>query len=206
MITLNEVNGADKIVLKYAKRLMDEFDGHLYGAEMGIAYGGGVESIGKMWGKRGTVYGFDTFEDMHPKHLAEDPKSFQATCMDGWYASDKYNTDRLAYAYQRSELDRQGLDNVILVKGEVSKDSCKDIPYLNYVLLDMDIEASMRNGYEAVRDKVVPGGYLFLHDVLPPNHIREIHDWWYQEVMPGTKLWKVVGEWDGSFLAGFKRR
>lgn len=69
MIHLNDTNGASKHTLGVAERLFTEFDCDLIGAEFGIAYGGGVEAIGKLWKERGTIYGFDTFEG-HPKQVA----------------------------------------------------------------------------------------------------------------------------------------
>lgn len=188
MICLNEQNGADKICAKYEKKCLVEFEGPLYAAVMGIAYGGDVERIARdIWGNRGKVYGFDTFESLHPRHLAEDVQSFEATCMDHWYLY--YGTDQLTYEYQRKQLDDQGLTNAILVKGEVNKDSCKDIPYLNYAFLDMDILASMQAGYAAVADKIVKGGYLLMHDVV--NNIPSLMEWYQKDI----KLhWQVMEE------------
>lgn len=196
MITLNEINGADKLCAKYEKKCLEEFEGDLYGAVMGIAYGGDVERIARdIWGERGKVYGFDTFEAGHPKHLAEDIQSFQATCMDLWYGQN--GMDKLAYDYQRKELDRQVLTNAILVKGEVHKDSCKDIPYLNYAFLDMDIIASMEAGYEAVKDKIVSKGYLLMHDVV--GSIPELTPF-YDRI---KKDWEIVEE---DFLTAVLRK
>lgn len=192
MITLNKIgrNNAQETCLEYCQKLLDESSTPLIGAEMGIAYGGGVESIGKLWKGRGIVYGFDTFEG-HPKHLAIDPQNAEALCMDYWY--NKFSVKGLSYEYQRAELDRQGLNNVILIKGLINKDSCKNIPYLNYVLLDLDILVSMEAGYAAVKDKIVKGGYLFMHDILPANHLPLLYNWFYSEVLP-SGLWKIIYE------------
>lgn len=188
MICLNEQNGADKICAKYEKKCLTEFEGPLYAVVMGIAYGGDVERIARdTWGNRGKVYGFDTFESLHPRHLAEDVQSFEATCMDHWYLY--YGTDQLTYEYQRKQLDDQGLTNATLVKGEVNKDSCKDIPYLNYAFLDMDILASMQAGYAAVADKIVKGGYLLMHDVV--NNIPSLMEWYQKDIKPH---WQVMEE------------
>lgn len=93
MRNLNDTNGASTILLDIAKQTLEDFKDTkvIYGVEMGIAYGGGVESIGKLWKGRGIIYGFDTFEG-HPKEVAtKDPDcnyskdAFAATCMDGWY-------------------------------------------------------------------------------------------------------------------------
>ncbi len=201
MIILNRIgNNAHDICLDYCKRLLTEVSTPLIGAEFGIAYGGGVESIGKIWRDRGTIYGFDTFEG-HPKHLSSDLESLEATCMDGWY--DQFSRDKLSYEYQRSELDRQGLDNVILKKGLVNKNSCKDIPYLNYVLLDLDILEPMKEGYESVKNKIVKDGYLFFHDVIP-DHLPKLNDWFFGEVMV-SGLWEIIGQWEDNYLVGVKR-
>lgn len=205
MINLNSTNGADKILLKYAEKLLTEFpDEHLYGAEMGIAYGGGVEAIGKIWKDRGTIYGFDTFEDLHPKHLAPDGNvnSFEATCMDVWYSQEVHGTDALHYDYQRKKLDEQGLSNVILVKGEVHPDSCKDIPKLHYGFLDMDMPFSMDQGYKAQRDKIVKGGYLFFHDTMNIGSVGE----WFDEILERDKdMWAPEGRWNTEILVCLKK-
>lgn len=183
MITLNKINGADELCEKYERRCLDEFKGDLVGVVMGIAYGGDVERIAKIWGNRGKVYGFDTFKG-HPKHLCPDKDDFQATCMDNWYY--QYGMEKVSYEYQRKELDSQDLTNAILIKGEVNKDSCKDIPYLNYAFLDMDILASMVAGYEAVKDKLVKGGYLLLHDVY--QNIPALEKWYQKDIKPHYEL------------------
>lgn len=199
MRTLNEVNGADKLCTKYEKACLEEFSGELIGVVMGIAYGGDVERIARdVWGERGKVYGYDVFEATHPKHLAEDPNDFDATCMDHWY--QVYGVDHLSYDYQRTELDRQGLTNAFLIKGEVSPDSCKDLPYINYAFLDMDMVKSMAYGYQAVREKIVPGGYLLLHDVY--QNIPQLGRW-YEYDVKNSGLWDVIEE---GCLTGVLRR
>ena len=205
LINLNHVNGADELLFDYTSQLLTEFpDEHLYGCEMGIAYGGGVEGIASMWGERGSVWGFDVFEELHPKHLADDPTSFDATCMDYWYGSPDYGKERLALEYQQKIIDGLGLKNLTLVKGEVNKDSCEDIPKLHYAFLDMDIPFSMKQGYSAVRDKIVKGGYLFLHDT---QNIPGVGDWMREEVTGrDTKMWEQVGEWGYAMLIGFRRK
>lgn len=201
---LNHVNGADLILFDYANKLLTEVEGPLLGCEMGIAYGGGVEGIGSLWKDRGIIYGFDVFEAMHPVHLASDPALFEATCMQYWYDNPEYGKDGLHYDFQRKTLDGLGLDNVILVKGEVHPDSCKDIPYLNYAFLDMDIVFSMQQGYAAVKNKVVPGGYLFLHDT---QNINTVGDWYKAEIL-GTdgEMWEEIGNWPSQMLVGLKRK
>ena len=61
MIELNDVNGASSVTAAFAKKCLEIFNEPLIGCEMGIAYGGGPERIGKAWKNRGTIYGFDTF-------------------------------------------------------------------------------------------------------------------------------------------------
>lgn len=204
MKNLNKVNGADIILLQYAKQVLDEFPDPIYGCEMGVAYGGGVEAIGELWrDRKGIIYGFDTFEDLHPKHLAEDQTAFEATCMDYWYGLEGYGTRTLSYEYQLNELKGLNLDNVILVKGEVHAESTKDIPHLNYAFLDMDLPVSMANGYTAVKDKIVKNGYLFLHDTHNIPSLRT----WYREIVIGRDkdMWEVVVDAPISMLVGLKR-
>jgi len=201
MRILNEIaNNAHEICLDYCQKLLTEVNTSLIGAEFGSAYGGGVESIGKLWKGRGIIYGFDTFTG-HPKQLAVDLQNVEATCMDFWY--QKFPNDELSYEYQRAQLDKQGLDNVILKKGLINELSCKEIPYLNYALLDLDILASMKIGYEAVKDKITENGYLFFHDVVP-GHLPLLKDWFFNEII-SNGLWKIIGKWESSFLVGVKR-
>lgn len=103
-----------------------------------------------------------------------------------------YDTSKLSYEYQRQELDRQGLSNVILHKGLINHQSLADIPLLHYAFLDMDLLISMALGYQLVREKVVPRGFLCLHDVLPRGHIFGL---WglYQEIL-AEGIWRVVEE------------
>lgn len=202
---LNVHNGADKPLLQLASRVLEEFPKeHVYGVEMGIAYGGGVERIGKLWKGRGTIYGMDTFIG-HPEHLAVDASSDEARCMDHWYRPEILGKDKLAYEYQRGVLDSEGLDNVILVKGEVNKDSCKDIPKIHYALMDMDMLVSTKNGYEALKNKIVKGGYLCLHDVIPPVHLGGyLYNWWYNDTMKQDG-YEIVEELPGSHLGIYRK-
>jgi hypothetical protein len=194
---LNKVNGANEVIFEYAKKLTDNPVAVL----MGIAYGGEVEGIAQMWKDCGKVYGFDTFEDKHPSHLSSNKDSFPARCMDHWYNHKDYGTDELRYEYQRCVLDSLGLSNAILIKGEVNKDSCGDIEKIDLAFLDMDMVESMSTGFEAVKDKIVEGGYLFLHDC---QNITEVGDW-CREVVMKDKRFKKIDQWDRELLTGFKR-
>jgi len=203
MIQLNDTNGASRITLATARQLMEEFpDVHLVGAEFGVAYGGGVEALGKLWAGRGTVYGFDTFEG-HPKEVADEceysaplggsQSSFAAGCMDQWYKDPAYGTDKLSYGYQVSELARQGIDNVFLIKGKITgKTNISYIKELHYCLLDLDFPLSMWQAYHLIKDKVVRGGYLCLHDVIPQGHIPGC--WEYYQQMLAEGLFELVQE------------
>lgn len=202
MIWLNNVNGADLIESKYAQKALEEFEKPI-GAVMGSAYGGSLEHIGKMWKEKGgVIMGFDVFEETHPKHLSEDQSDHEATCMEHWYQDHIFGTKKLSYDYQRQQLDDQGLSNVILVKGEVQPESCKDTPYLNYVFLDMDILLSMDNGYRAVKDKIVPGGYLLMHDVT--GNLKKLIPWFNEILESG--LWEEVERVEESLVVVLKRR
>lgn len=203
LVELNDHNGASAVTYSYAKRLAVEFpDDHLYGVQMGIAYGGGVERMARLWSGRGDVYGYDTFEG-HPTHLVEDPQDREATCMDHWYRPDIYGTKKLDYGYQSEVL--KDLTNAHLIKGEVNAHSCDGIPHIHFALLDMDILPSMLAGYEAVSDKIVIGGYLLLHDVVTHNNIPRLYEWYNNEIKP-LPIWDVVYEDEGTHLAVLKRK
>lgn len=206
---LNDANGADELCYDIFRKIPEQFPkDKVYAAVLGSCYGGEVEAIATEWGDRGEVWGFDVFEDLHPTHLAVGPDSNEARCMDAWYVhpdEDKYGREKLALEYQQQALNDIGLDNAHLVKGEVHKDSCKDIPELHYALLDMDMIVSMKNGYDAVKDKFVKGGYLAIHDIVPDGHLEGfIYRWWYDEIMP-KKQWKKVMEVEASHLGVYKR-
>jgi hypothetical protein len=100
MRILNETNGAHKTVFKFAERALADFTNPV-GVVMGIAYGGEVEEIAKIWKGRGTIYGYDTFEDLHPQHVFKggEKDAFEANCMEHWYKT--YGTQELSYDYQR---------------------------------------------------------------------------------------------------------
>ena len=213
MIELNDTNGASTFTNNIAGRCLTEFTGRqLTGAEFGIAYGGGVERIGRMWRGRGIVYGFDTFEG-HPKQVGEvchDSKkaggksSFAATCMDNWYSNPDYGTDKITLEYQQAELDRQGLDNVKLVKGLITDKTKLSFKELHYCFLDLDFPLSMRQAYYLVRDKIVKGGYLLLHDVLPQGHIPGCYEV-YQEILQNG-YFDIFAERDNYLLAILKKK
>lgn len=206
MISLNVINGAQQILWYHQAKLITRFSEGLVGIEMGIGYGGGLELLGSLWKGRGEVYGFDTFEDLHPDFLAKEKYGAEARCMDHWYNPDVFGTDALSYEWMRKTLDTEHLTNVHLVRGLVHKESCRDIPKIHYALLDMDIEASMRNGWDAIKDKIVPGGYVFIHDALPENHLPAVHKWWFNEVLPSSPEYEVVGHWPNQFLTGVVRK
>lgn len=206
MISLNKLNGAEKATLEYVRGLAKlDLDMPIIGVEMGIAYGGGVERAGQILKGKGVMYGYDTFTG-HPKELAKDPTSLEATCMDDWYKDEVYGMDKLSYEYIRKELDKQELYNVILVKGLINKNSCKDIPYINYALLDLDMLESMSMAYEAVKDKMVPGFVMFLHDVCPPDHLPRLFHW-YDDIVTGRDgdMWQPIGQWPGNYLMALKK-
>jgi hypothetical protein len=198
---INDDNGASIVQLDIAKRCLDQFKGPITGIEMGIAYGGGVEAIGKMWKDRGTVYGFDTFEG-HPKQLSYSPESHEAYCMDLQYHT--YGKEGLSYDFQRRKLDEQGLDNVVLRKGLVHTHSADDLPAIHYCLLDLDMVNPMIAGYVAVRDRIVQGGYLLIHDCVPAGHILGL---WglYQEII-NTGKWELIGEYHKEYLVVLRRK
>ena len=194
---LNEQNGADVVCAKYEKDILEKFKTDLIGTIFGVPYGGDVERLAKIWGEKGKIYGYDTFEG-HPKQLSDDVNSFEATCMDFWYQT--LGTDKLKIEYQRAELDKMGLTNTFLVKGLINKDSCKDLDHINYAFIDLDILASMKSGYEAVKDKLVEGGILIMHDI---NNIQTLIPWYEKEIKKDP-TWEVVEEYNS--LTGVLRK
>jgi len=209
MRNLNDTNGASQILLDIASKTLEEFKDNLIGIEMGIAYGGGVESIGKMWANKGTIYGFDTFKG-HPKEIAlKDPdcnysvEAFAAICMDGWYRT--YDNNELTIEYQEAELKKQNITNVKLVKGLIDETTSIDfIPYINYCLIDLDFSLAMKNAYNLVESKLTKGAYLCLHDVIPYGHIAGLNEW-YEQIKLSNK-YELIGEFPNSYLAILKKK
>lgn len=213
MKELNDDNGASAITTKIAQTLLDGLvDDHdmLFGAEFGVAFGGGIEKIGKLWGSRGFIWGFDTFTG-HPKEIAEQCpdtlregglKAHAAWCMDAQY--EKYGTE-YSLEHIRAELDKQGIHNVHLIQGLITeKTNVGFLPMLHYVLLDLDFPLSMRNAYRLIEDRMVVGGYLCLHDVIPKGHIPGCWEL-YQEILAEGK-YELENEFPGSYLAVLRRK
>lgn len=206
LINLNDTNGAAPELLAVAHIVRAEWKKDIIGAEFGIAYGGGVEAIGRLWQGAGVIHGYDTFEG-HPKEVADsDPdlpdgrENFAAKCMDYWYQDDVYGTAKLSLEYQQAELDAQGLDNVILHKGLLTPETNLDhLEYLNYAFLDLDFPSSMKSTYELIKDKLLTNAFLCLHDVLPKGHIAGLNEW-YEEIKAkdGFTVHKELG---GNMLA-----
>jgi len=182
-IELNENNGAHLITRKYQTELLDLFpDEQLRGCEMGVAYGGGLANMRRIWGDRtDTIWGFDTYEG-HPveemltrceaSQRAGGKASMAAVCMEHWYnLKDRYG-DRYTDEHIQAELDELGYDNVVLVKGLVT--DATDVSFiedLHYAFIDMDWPQAQRDGYELLKNKIKPGGYLALHDMCKRGHI-----------------------------------
>jgi hypothetical protein len=186
---------------EYAKWAMNNFpDDELIGLEVGSAYGGGVEMVAKIWKGRGKMYGYDTFEG-HPKFLAPSRKDVEAYCMDYWYR--QYGTEELSYDYQRKILDDEGLDNVILKKGLINEHSFDDIPYVHFVMLDVDMVVPTRIAYDALKDKIKPTCYLYIHDAL--ISIPHLHDYVYNEIIPDGR-WTIALESPENYLLILKRK
>ncbi len=186
MIYLNE--GIKELIFDFQRRLLDKFQfEQLVGVEMGVAYGGGIEALAKVWKERGIVYGYDTFVG-HPIYITPDQSSTEATCMR--YVERQQGKEKMNIDYIRRELEDQGLDNVRLIQGLVHPDSCADLEKIHYAMLDMDMLESMGAGYEAVKDKIVPGGYLLLHDVDCFPRLNS----WYNETVKTDPRWIVISE------------
>jgi nucleoside-diphosphate-sugar epimerase len=194
LFNLNSLsNGTDQTLLDYGRRCLVKFDGPLIGVEMGVAWGGGVEALARLWKGRGTVYGFDTFEG-HPSQLAADPTSHEARCMEPHYLA--YGREGLEYDYQRRHLDRHGLSNAVLVKGLVSEVSCDGLPKIHYCLLDLDMAASMTPAYRGVRRRIVPGGYLCIHDYIGHAEVAGF----LREIVLPDGIWDLDREYPGQDL------
>ena len=164
------------------KSLPSRFEGKLTLLEIGTPYGGAVEWMAKEL-PNSIVYGFDTFEG-HPRDLSENQNSPEAICMDQWY--NKYGKEELDYDYQRKVLDEEGLKNAVLVKGRINEHSFDMIDKIHFAMLDLDLIQPTKVAYEAIKNKIINGGYLFMHDYKALDLIREFID---REVIP-SGLWE----------------
>ena len=72
------------------------------------------------------------------------------------------------------------------------------IPELHYVLIDMDFPIAQWNGYNLVKNKIVRGGYLCLHDMIPKGHIHGCHER-YQQILK-ENMFKIILEDIPSYL------
>jgi hypothetical protein len=204
LIWINLSNGAAQHEVRIAKYLIENFPNtKLIFLEVGSAYGGGVEYLANLLRFRGLVYGYDTFVG-HPKDLADDPTSLEATCMDIWYEYPKLGRKRLSYEYQRKALDSLDMTNAILVKGRINDHSFDDIDKVHMAMLDLDLIKSTRVAYHALKDKIVSGGFIMFHDALPPDHLPYIHDFIYNEVIKDRR-WLVELEDPLAMLVILKR-
>lgn len=200
LLNLNDSNGDSKVLHTIHEKLLDKFPiEQLVGAEFGVAFGGGIQSICTTWGSRGIAYGVDTFKG-HPKHQSSDITSLEAICMDGWYKQE--GIDKITLEYITNSLLEQNISNFKLLPIEI-KEGCQiDLPQrLHYVLLDLDIIAPMKASYNIIKERMIPGGYICVHDVIPNNHLPLINSWWYNEVMP-LGLYKEVES--GKFLGVYE--
>lgn len=193
LFCINDTNGASAITEALCRDLLYCGKPHLTGAEFGVAYGGGLQRIGRLWRCRGFIHGFDTFEG-HPKQLGE-PGQPDTEIMNPWY--DKLGTEALDIEYQRKALYEDGLHNVVLHEGLIDENSLAGVPLLDYCLLDLDLNTSMRIAYDLVRPRMARGGYLCLHDVIPHGHVPGLYEL-YQEILSDFTL---VAEYPESYLA-----
>lgn len=176
--------------------LLNTFKGkHLTALEIGSPYGGAIEFMARKMGKNGTAYGYDTFEG-HPKDLADDPMSMEAICMDYWYQDDVIGKYGLSYEYQTKALARLELPNTKLVKGRINEHSFDDIKKIHFAMIDLDLIKPTEVAYNAIKDKVVKGGYLFFHDSTSPTHLPAIYDFVTNRVIP-EGIWGVELVEDG---------
>ncbi len=182
---MNIGNFAAYIQLAMLELIKDEFKKDIVALEIGSAYGGGVEMMAKSLKGKGKAYGYDTFEG-HPEDLADDKNSSEARAMDIWY--EKFDKKELSYDYQRKILDKEDLDNAILVKGRVNRHSFNNIKKAHLIMFDMDLIKPTKVAYEALKNKIVKNGYLFFHDTLPPEHLPLLYKYVYNKVLKDKNL------------------
>ena len=196
-------NGADKLLEKYVLLTKETFKTNLVGVFMGIAFGGDVEMAARHWKGCGDVYGYDTFDSGHPRQLAYAPNSYEATCMDDSYA--KWGTDELSYDWQIAQLAKQGLTNAHLVKGLVDSGSCSNLDHINLAWMDMDMNRSMLSGWYAVSGRIVPGGFLVMHDVVPKGHMPNNYEMFYEGLFEAEK-WEDLEQVPPSYFCAWRKK
>lgn len=201
MYRILSVGGTDQLVDELLKDQVQMFH-PLTAVVMGVAYGGDVESFAKILKGNGEVFGFDTFTG-HPASLARSPTQIDALCMNPFY--DLNGTSGISVEHQRSELDRQVLDNAHLIKGLINPHSCSRLGDIHLALLDLDIETSMRYGYWAVWPKMVKGGLLVAHDVVPEGHMPWNYKMFMDELISPNE-WDVAIRSDPHGLIAWRKK
>lgn len=199
LCALDVCGNGDKVLRELQSKILNEFPDELIGVEMGVCYGGGIEALGKLWQGRGKVYGYDTFEGM-PKGEAG-YGSREANNLDAFYA--QYGMEKLSYDYIRGELDEQGLYNVNLVKGLINQNSFNDLSEIHYCLIGLGYLRATEIGYNAIKDKIVPGGYLVIGGVCGRWPLASLVPW-YQSVK-NDPMWKVEYEGFKDMIAILRR-
>lgn len=204
---LNASNSTANIEVEFVKTLLTTFKEDLTILVVGSAYGGEVDTLSQIVYGRGKVYGYDTFEG-HPKDLAFSSKNLEATCMNMWYNSDLdcYQKDKLTYEYQRKVLDERKLTNAILVKGRVNEHSFDDIEKAHLVMLDLDMIIPTIIAYNAIKDKIAQGGYIFFHDAVPHDHLPMIYHFVHDGVYKEVSRWDKILESEPGLLSILRRR
>jgi hypothetical protein len=60
----------------------------------------------------------------------------------------------------------------------------------------------MKDAYALVKDKIVVGGYLCVHDVIPSDHMPKLNEWW-NELCQNDFPFKLISL--GKYLIVYKR-
>lgn len=203
LIWLNECNGAAKIHMEYVDDVIDRFKNDIVTCEIGCAYGGGIEAIAKRLKGHGDAYGFDTFSG-HPRQLAKDPNDFEALCMDYWYSSSMFGMERLDKDYQEGVFNDLDLTNAHLIKGLVNENSFDFLDKIHLAFIDLDMIVPTRMAYAGVKDKIVSGGYLLMHDTVPENHLPELNKFMFSDIM-NSGLWTDLKTYVPSYLSAVRK-
>ncbi len=194
------VNDTTKLVVEYAAKCKERFPKeYLIGIEMGVAYGETTRALAKEWTGQGIIAACDTFEG-HPEYLAPEGSPEQI-CMRQHY--DEKGKDTLSLEWQQQEADESGLTNIIFKKGLISE---LDLPYAAYhfAFLDMDIVASMQDGWSYISNKLKPASFLLFHDCFQGSRLENLINWFNTNVRNDPRF-KIIQEDEHTGLIVMER-
>ena len=93
-----------------------------------------------------------------------------------------------------------------MVKGLIDENT--DISFLpskiHYALIDLDFPISQLVGWNLLKNRIIQGGFICLHDMIPKGHIHGCYE--YYEKMLSENLYDVVAELENSHICILQKK